>query len=198
MKLSPGKAAAITSLLLLLIFPNLLVLLAYTVNESILLGILAAISGGLIAAWSITEPEQQQLEKASLKKEIEEDESREDEEVKNVKFAPFVPNKIREQNELVSELKDNLPPLVKDVIEENTREEENKQEIMKSSRTKFIESLLPTEPHEDIKKMLKNHKNQVKKAASRGKRSTRAKRKGVSLLSWFLMKEGKSPKTRRR
>ena len=36
MKLSPGKAAAITSLLLLLLFPNILVLLAYTVNESIL------------------------------------------------------------------------------------------------------------------------------------------------------------------
>jgi hypothetical protein len=172
MKVSPGKAASIASLVLLLLFPNFIVLLGYTVNESIFLGIIAALSGGLIAGWSHMEEE----EKKPLKSE-------------NISNHE---NETKSEADVTSTNQDLTPAKTADIspdatdlpIKKGTDSEEKQPEKIVEERTK--------KPNNILNKTRTNSKKSKKPV------STSTQRKGVSLLSWLLMKEQESSKKRRR
>ena len=171
MKLSPGKAAAITSLVLLLLFPNFLVLLGYTVNESIFLGIIAAISGGLIAGWSNLEEEQKPPKAENISN--------------NENPTKSQPDITSNNQELTSAKTADLPKETYNDsrLRKNIDYEEKSPETILKERTKH--------PHNFLNKIRANSKKSKKQV------STRSQRKGVSLLSWLLMKEKESSKKRR-
>ena len=196
MKISPGKAASITSLLLLLFFPNFLVLLGYTVNESIFLGIVAGISGGLIAGWSHMEPEAKQAE---------EEEEKVEEGDQSLSEITSIPNNksISEEKNQNQNLSDADSEEYSSAIETRGKDNINNSEsyslVPRNYELKFIESVLPKEGEKAENKSSQENNANSNKLARRNEGSTRAGRKGVSLFSWFLMnKKGESSKNRRR
>lgn len=162
MKVSPGQAASITSLVLLLLFPNFLVLLGYTVNESIFLGIIAALSSGLIAGWSNMEEEQNPPKKEE-------------------KTSDVASN----NKELTPAKKADIAPAAKDL----SKEIHNHSQLIKGVdyEEKFSDRI--------VEKKTKNPHNLLNKTGANSKKN---QRKGVSLLSWLLIKEENSSKKRRR
>jgi hypothetical protein len=183
MKLSPGKAASITSLVLLLLFPNFLVLLGYTVNESIFLGIVAALSGGLIAGWSNMEEEQKPPKVENISNSARTDENQ----------TKSLPETTSNNQELTPEPTDDISSFDTDFPTEITNYsrltkgidyEEKSPEKIVEERIKKTNNL-STKNREHFKK-------------SKKEVSTRSQRKVVSLLSWLLMKEQESSKKRRR
>ena len=187
MKLSPGKAASITSLVLLLLFPNFLVLLGYTVNESIFLGIIAAISGGLIAGWSNMEEEQKPPKPENISN-LERISSQQAE------------NKTKSQSDKTSNNQDLTPaqtadisPVAPDLPQEITNYFQQTEGIDYEEKS----------PEKIVEERIKNPNNLSKKTRANSKKTkkqvfTSNQRKGVSLLSWLLMKEENQSKKRRR
>ncbi|MDY6805541.1 MAG: hypothetical protein SXA11_17265 [Cyanobacteriota bacterium] len=196
MKIPPGKAASITSLLLLLFFPNFLVLLGYTVNESIFLGIVAGVSGGLIAGWSHTEPEEKKLEEAEAK--AEEGEKTELETTQASGDSSSVEEE--KNNEDVSDKDPSAYSLPREIREKyNINNRDRTTQLPKNYELTFIDSVSPKEDEKaEDKSSEENDDNFQKSAKKMSEASSRARRKGVSLFSWFLMKEGGSSKSHRR
>lgn len=197
MKISPGKAASITSLLLLLFFPNFLVLLGYTVNESIFLGIVAGLSGGLIAGWSHTEPEVRQLEETKEKAKEKVEYLSVSETTESFKDSSL--SEDENQNENVSDSDFTEYSSARETSGTyNINNSENSSQLPRNYELKFIESVLPKQGEKAENKSSEKKNANSKKLGRRNEASTRARRKGVSLFSWFLMKEGDSSKSHRR
>lgn len=195
MKISPGKAASITSLLLLLFFPNFLVLLGYTVNESIFLGIVAGLSGGLIAGWSHIEPEAKQLEEEKVR--VEEGE-RSPSEITSIPNNKSISDEKNQNQDLSDPDSQDYSSAIETSGTYNINKSENYSQVPRNYELKFIESVLPKEGAKAENKSSQKNNANSNKSASRNEASTRAGRKGVSLFSWLLMKKGDSSKTRRR
>ncbi len=185
MKVSPGKAASITSLVLLLLFPNFLVLLGYTVNESIFLGIIAAISGGLIAGWGNMEPEKKPVENISN---LERTTSQQDE-----NQTKSQPNKTSNNQELTPAKTADISPVAKELPQKIP----HRSQLIKGidREEKFSKRIVEEKTKNSQNLSNKTHANSKK---SKKQVSNRSQRKGVSLLSWLLMKEKESSKKRRR
>lgn len=205
MKISPGKAASITSLLLLLFFPNFLVLLGYTVNESIFLGIVAGLSGGLIAGWSHTEPEAKQLEEAEEKAKVEETAKVEEKELSQSEMTATSNERSfseeKEQNQYLKyDDSEEYASALENWAKDPSKNKENSSIEPSNYQPRFRSSFLPKEANKDEKEDKSSETNTANSDSSprTNKSSIRAQRKGVSLFSWFLMKEGDSSKSHRR
>ncbi len=199
MKISPGKAASITSLLLLLFFPNFLVLLGYTVNESIFLGIVAGLSGGLIAGWSHMESEAKQLEKAEEKVEEEEKEQSQSEMTATSNERSFSEEK--EQNQYLKyDDSEEYASALENWAKDPSKNQENSSIEPSNYEPRFRSSFLPKEPNKAQTQDKSSETNTANSDSSprTNKTSIRVRRKGVSLFSWFLMKEKDSSKSNRR
>jgi hypothetical protein len=172
----------------LLLFPNFIVLLGYTVNESIFLGIIAALSGGLIAGWSNMEEEEKKPLKSENISNLERTSSQQDE-----NKTKSQPDKTSTNKELTpaqtADISPASPGLPKEIynpspLRKGVDYEEKSPEKIVEERTKH--------PHNFLNKTRGNSNKSKKPVYNRNQR------KGVSLLSWLLMKEQESPKKRRR
>lgn len=200
MNISPGKAASITSLLLLLFFPNFLVLLGYTVNESIFLGIVAGISGGLIAGWSHMEPEAKQLEEKEEEKAKEEEKEGSQSEMTATSNERSFSEEKEEDRDLKYEDSEEYASENENGAKEPSKNQENSSIAPSDYEPSLRSIFLRKEGNEAEKEDESSEKNTANSQSSprTNKASSRARRKGVSLFSWFLMKEGNSSKSRRR
>ena len=203
MKNSSSKAALITSLLLLLLFPNLLVLIGYTVNESIFLGLVAGLSGGLIAGWGSREEDNNLLEntdsqfnKIPEEKSLKKLENRDD--AQNTQNSNKELNSSQNLGDLPKKESEKLPdisPTYIDAPKKNVNKNYSSQKNI-NYELKFLDK--STEEKTTVPTKISKRNNVKKKSTSKKEISIRAQRKGVSLFSWFLMKEGESFKKRRR
>ncbi len=197
MKNSSSKAALITSLLLLLLFPNLLVLIGYTVNESIFLGLVAGLSGGLIAGWGSREEDNNLLENTDSQfnnipeeKPLKQLENRDDSKNNQNSNKELNSSQPKESEKLAE-----ISPTHIDAPPKNVNKNYSSQKNI-NYELKFLEK--STEEKQTVPTKISKRNNAKKKSTSKKDNSIRAQRKGVSLFSWFLMKEGESFKKRRR